>query len=74
MLRHTQSTRGQVRPISPDPLLSVTEVAELLGCHPATVRRLITARRLKAIRLSARRLGIRQSEIERHLSENECAA
>jgi len=29
--------------------------------------------KLKSIRISARRIGIRQSEIERHLAENEVA-
>jgi excisionase family DNA binding protein len=55
----------------PDPLYSPAETAEALGCHHQTVRKLIRDGTLNAIRLSARRLGIRQSEIERHLSENE---
>lgn len=56
-----------------DPLLSIKEAAGWLGCHSATIRRLIMAGKLRATRLSARRIGIAKSEIERYLAENQIA-
>jgi len=64
-------TPSRIRPVSSDPLLSMVETAAWLGCHVATVRRLIDAEKLKAIQLSPRRIGVRQSEIERYLAANE---
>jgi excisionase family DNA binding protein len=55
----------------PDPVRSKAYLAEKLGVHLATVERAIKAGRIKAIRISERRVGIRESEIERYLAENE---
>jgi excisionase family DNA binding protein len=55
----------------PEPLISPGETAALFNCHLATIRRLIADGSLKAVRLSKRRLGIRQSEIARYLEANE---
>jgi excisionase family DNA binding protein len=60
------------RPQAPalDPVLSVKEVAALLGVHFATVHRLIAGKALTAVRLSARRIGIRHSVVEAFLARN----
>jgi excisionase family DNA binding protein len=57
----------------PDPIRTKRHVAARLGVHAATVDRAVASGRLKAIRVSARRIGIRESEIERYLSDNEIA-
>jgi excisionase family DNA binding protein len=58
----------------PDPLRSKKYVADRLDVHVATVDRAIASGRLKAVRVSARRIGIRESEIERYLRVNEIPA
>lgn len=47
------------------------QVAEIFGCHVATVHRLIGAGKLKAHRLSARNIIILDAEIERFLTDHE---
>jgi len=59
---------------APDPLLSMRETASWLGVHLATVRRLVEAGKIRTIRLSARRIGIRTSEIEHYLAAAEQSA
>jgi excisionase family DNA binding protein len=54
-----------------DSLKSSQYVAQKFGVHPATIGRLIKAGKLRAVRISAGRIGIRESEIERYLAENE---
>lgn len=49
-----------------DALLSVREVADALGVHPETIRRLIHDGRLDAIRVG-RVLRVRRPELERFL-------
>ena len=49
-----------------DALLSVREVADALGVHPETIRRLIHDGRLDAIRIG-RVLRIRRAELDRFL-------
>lgn len=49
-----------------DALLSVREVADALGVHPETIRRLIHDGRLDAIRIG-RVLRIRRVELDRFL-------
>jgi excisionase family DNA binding protein len=48
-------------------LLTVSDVAELLSVHPYTVRRLIGAGDLPAIRVGVRALRVRREEIARFL-------
>ncbi len=54
-----------------DELLSVDQVARILGVHADTVRRYVRQKKLKAVRLSATNLRIRRSELERFIKERE---
>jgi excisionase family DNA binding protein len=59
-------------PTSPhDPLLTKQSVADRLGVNYHTVHRAIKNGRLKAIRVSAHAIRIRESELARYLAENE---
>jgi excisionase family DNA binding protein len=73
MLQAEARARRAVRRLAPahDPFLSYAEFAALLGCHVATIRRLIKAKNLPVTRLSARRVGVRQSVVEQYLADNE---
>ena len=54
---------------SPDVIRSLPDAAAIIGVSLSTLRRLIEAHsELKVIRLSARRVGIRQSALEAYLS------
>jgi excisionase family DNA binding protein len=57
-----------------DRLLSMQKAAEQLGVHVATIRRLIASKKLVAVRVADRKIGIRVSSIEAHLAANEIAA
>ena len=70
----SNNPRKTNRRSAPDPLLSMRETASWLGVHLATVRRLVEAGKIRTIRLSARRIGIRTSEIERYLAAAEQSA
>jgi excisionase family DNA binding protein len=50
-----------------DPVLNVRQVADALGVHQATVRRLIRSNVIAALKLSRRRIGVRLSELRRYL-------
>lgn len=50
-----------------DKLLTVDEVAQLLRLAPGTIYHLVFARRLPCVRLSARCLRFRESEIWRYI-------
>jgi excisionase family DNA binding protein len=67
----TEARARAIRTLACDPLLPLAEVAALLGCYITTVRRLIDAKKLNVVRLSARRIGIRQSVIEKYITDNE---
>jgi excisionase family DNA binding protein len=54
-----------------DRLLSMQKTAEVLGVHIFTVRRLIEAGKLVAVRVANRKIGIRASSIERHMAANQ---
>ena len=54
-----------------DELLTVEQVASELQLHPDTVRRYIRENKLRAVRLSARDLRVRRSELDRFLRERE---
>jgi excisionase family DNA binding protein len=47
------------------------KAAEQLGVHVATVRRLIEAKKLVAVRVASRKIGIRASSIEAHMAANQ---
>jgi excisionase family DNA binding protein len=47
------------------------EAAEVLGVHIASIRRLIDAKKLIAIRVADRKIGIRASSIEAHMAANQ---
>jgi excisionase family DNA binding protein len=51
-----------------DPAMRLPEAARYLGLCVKTVRRHIAAKRLKATRVGAQALAIRQSELERFLN------
>jgi len=54
-----------------DELLTVEQVAAELQMHPDTIRRYIREKKLRAVRLSARDLRVRRSELERFLKERD---
>jgi hypothetical protein len=56
-----------------DRLVSLRETGQILNIHEATVRRLIKAKKLMAVRVAARRIGVRMSSIQRHIDANEMA-
>jgi excisionase family DNA binding protein len=56
-----------------DRLLTVPEVARLIGAQPETVRRWLRAGDLRGFQPGGKRLGyrVRESEIQRFLAERE---
>ena len=54
-----------------DDLLTIEQVAERLQLHPDTVRRYIRERILRAVRISATAIRVRQSELDRFIKERE---
>jgi excisionase family DNA binding protein len=54
-----------------DRLLSMKQAAEQLGVHVATIRRLVEAGKLIAVRVADRKIGIRASSIEAHMAANQ---
>jgi len=54
-----------------DELLTVEQVAAELQMHPDTIRRYIREKKLRAVRLSARDLRVRRSELESFLKERD---
>jgi excisionase family DNA binding protein len=54
--------------VNHDPPLRLRAAAAYIGVSVKTVRRLIKAKRLKAVSLSDLVLGVRRSELERHLN------
>jgi len=57
-----------------DELLTVEEVAKYLRINPPTVRNMIDRRELGAIHVGARRVRIRQSELDRFIAADETAS
>lgn len=55
-------------------LLTVDEVARVLGVHAVTVRRLINRRELEAIRVAPNTLRIRRQALLDYLERNRVAA
>jgi excisionase family DNA binding protein len=56
-----------------DPLLSLEQVAALTSLNKRTLQRLAEQGQLKILRISARRCGVRRSELERFLASREAA-
>ena len=54
-----------------DDLLTIEQVADKLQLHPDTIRRYIRERKLRAVRISATTIRVRQSEVDRFLKERE---
>jgi excisionase family DNA binding protein len=61
-------------PSTSDPIISFRDTATWLGVHLMTIRRLVDARKLQAVRVSERRVGIRRSVIEAYLKKRETPA
>jgi excisionase family DNA binding protein len=57
-----------------DELLRVPEAARMLSLKPATVRAWLLRRKLPFVRLSARAVRLRQSDIERLITERTVSA
>ena len=56
-----------------DPVVSLRAAAAIIGCCPDTLKNQARKQKLTILRVSARRLGIRQSELHRYLSACEAA-
>lgn len=65
----TSQGESSDRPHNPDPLLTVPEAAEYLHMPEGTLRQQIRDRRLATVKLSARGLRVRQSELERYIAD-----
>jgi hypothetical protein len=63
ILTHPVSSRAAA-----DPVLPLRDAAALAGCHPDTLKNQAKRGKLTLLRISQRRLGIRQSEFERYLN------
>ncbi|HUZ45212.1 MAG TPA: helix-turn-helix domain-containing protein [Terriglobia bacterium] len=57
-----------------DGLLRVHEAAALLGLKPATIRAWLLKRKLPCVRLSARAVRLRRTDIEKIISQGLIAA
>ena len=57
-----------------DPLLSLSSCGEALGISKTTVQRLVAQQKLRVIRITSRRLGVRRSELQRYVAAQEAAA
>ena len=53
----------------PKNCLSINQVAEYVGCSPLTIKRLIYAKKLRAIKFGSR-VVIRPAELERYCEAN----
>ncbi len=56
--------------LTEDPFLTVAEIAEFLKLNPQTIRNWIEQGSLAATRVGARRVRVRQSELDRFLEAN----
>lgn len=62
-------SRSQTPVYSPDPLIPLTQAAELLAIDPCELRRMVSARQIAVVRRSPRgHVKIRHSEIERWIA------
>ena len=51
-----------------DPIISLKDAAVIADCHPQTLKNEAKRGRLTLIRISERRIGVRESEFNRFLS------
>jgi hypothetical protein len=51
-----------------DPIILLREAAALASCHPDTLKNQARKGNLKLIKVSERRIGVRQSEFDRFLN------
>jgi excisionase family DNA binding protein len=58
---------------SPDEKLSVTQVANEIGCHPNTVWNHIKTGQLAAVRFGPRLVRVKRSDLEKFISAYRCA-
>jgi len=59
---------------NPDPLLSLSESAEYLGCQIGYLRKEYRANRIAIIRLGSRKIKIRKSELETYIARQSLAS
>lgn len=57
-----------------DPIASQIEAARVLGISVDTLRNLRKTGKLKAVQVSARRVGVRHSELNRYIREQKARA
>jgi Helix-turn-helix domain len=57
-----------------DPIIPLSDAALLLGCHRDTLKNEARRGRLQILKVSERRLGIRQSEFNRYVNSRVWAA
>jgi hypothetical protein len=61
-------------PLSPysrhrvDPILPLKDAAVIAGCHPDTLKNEARRGKLSLLRISQRRIGVRESEFNRYLN------
>jgi excisionase family DNA binding protein len=58
---------------SPDEKLSVSQVADEIGCHPNTVWNHIKSGQLTAVRFGPRLVRVNRSDLEQFISAYQCA-
>jgi predicted site-specific integrase-resolvase len=51
-----------------DPMILIQQAADIAGVHRETLKNEARRGRLKLFRISQRKIGVRQSELERYLS------
>jgi predicted site-specific integrase-resolvase len=57
-----------------DHVIRLRDAAAILGCHPDTVKARARQGKIRLLRLSERRIGIRASELRRYMDEAEAGA
>jgi hypothetical protein len=57
-----------------DPVILIREAAAIAGCHPDTLKNAARRGKLTLIKISERRIGVRQSEFNRYLDSRVWAA
>ena len=57
-----------------DPIISLKDAAALAGCHAETLKNEAKRGKLTLLRISERRIGVRESEFNRYLDSRHWAA
>jgi hypothetical protein len=60
--------QGRAPPQWGDPIIPLRDAAALVGCHPDTLKNQARKGKLTLIKVSTRRIGVRQSEFDRFLN------